>query len=117
MPTYEYRCEACGHEFEKFQSITADPIKQCPKCGKKKCKRLIGIGAGLIFKGSGFYITDYRSDGYKSAAKSESPSASSASSTSSSSTASTPSEPASKGKSEPSAAPATKSPAPAKSRK
>ncbi len=71
MPTYEYRCEACGHEFEKFQSITAEPIKKCPICGKNRCKRLIGIGAGLIFKGSGFYITDYRSSGYKERAKAE----------------------------------------------
>jgi putative FmdB family regulatory protein len=72
MPTYEYRCEACGNKFEKFQSITAAPIRKCPKCGKNKVRRLIGTGAGLIFKGSGFYITDYRSDSYKNAAKSES---------------------------------------------
>lgn len=72
MPTYEYKCDACGHEFEKFQSITAPPVKTCPKCGKKKVRRLIGTGAGLIFKGSGFYITDYRSDSYKEKAKSES---------------------------------------------
>ena len=65
MPTYEYKCEACGHKFERFQSITADPIKQCPQCKKNKVKRLISGGAGLIFKGSGFYITDYRSEGYK----------------------------------------------------
>jgi putative FmdB family regulatory protein len=72
MPTYEYKCTACGHKFEKFQSITADPIKKCPECGKKKVERLIGTGAGLIFKGSGFYITDYRSEGYKEKAKAES---------------------------------------------
>jgi putative FmdB family regulatory protein len=69
MPTYEYKCQACGHEFEQFQSITAAPIKRCPHCGKNKVKRLISAGAGLIFKGSGFYITDYRSDAYKKAAK------------------------------------------------
>src|SRR6478672_8977534 len=69
MPTYEYKCAACGHKFEKFQSITAAPIKKCPGCGKNKAKRLIGTGAGLIFKGSGFYITDYRSEKYKEAAK------------------------------------------------
>jgi putative FmdB family regulatory protein len=71
MPTYEYKCEACGNEFEQFQSITAAPTKKCPKCGKNKVKRLISTGAGLIFKGSGFYITDYRSEGYKSAEKSD----------------------------------------------
>lgn len=73
MPTYEYQCSACGHAFEKFHSITAAPIKVCPECKKKTVKRLIGTGAGLIFKGSGFYITDYRSDSYKSAAKSDQP--------------------------------------------
>jgi putative FmdB family regulatory protein len=76
MPTYEYKCEACGFEFEKFQSITAAPIKKCPKCGKNRVKRLIGTGAGLIFKGGGFYITDYRSEAYKSAAKADSGAAS-----------------------------------------
>jgi len=71
MPTYGYRCSSCGHEFERFQSITAEPIKRCPECGKAKVKRLLGTGAGLIFKGSGFYITDYRSEGYKNAAKAD----------------------------------------------
>jgi putative FmdB family regulatory protein len=65
MPTYEYKCEACGHAFEKMQSMTAPAIRKCPACGKNKVKRLIGTGAGLIFKGSGFYITDYRSEAYK----------------------------------------------------
>jgi putative FmdB family regulatory protein len=73
MPTYEYKCEACGHAFEKFQSMTSAPIRKCPNCGKLKVKRLIGTGAGLIFKGSGFYITDYRSDAYKKDAKGETP--------------------------------------------
>jgi len=59
MPTYEYRCEECQHEFEKFQSMMEEPVKKCPVCGGK-VKRLIGSGAGLIFKGSGFYITDYK---------------------------------------------------------
>src|SRR5688500_7961300 len=72
MPTYEYQCDACGHKFEKFQSIKADPIRACPQCRKNKVRRLISTGAGLIFKGSGFYITDYRSDAYKEKAKSES---------------------------------------------
>ena len=71
MPTYEYKCSNCGHAFEKFQSITAAPIKKCPECGKNAVKRLIGTGAGLIFKGSGFYITDYRSEGYKESAKAD----------------------------------------------
>jgi putative FmdB family regulatory protein len=79
MPTYEYECAKCKKTFEAFQSMKDDSFKTCPKdkCrmktwGKGKVKRLIGAGAGLIFKGSGFYITDYRSEGYKSAAKSDS---------------------------------------------
>lgn len=71
MPTYEYACSACGHRFEEFQSITAKPLTKCPKCKKNKVQRLISGGAGFLFKGSGFYITDYRSDSYKSAAKAE----------------------------------------------
>ena len=65
MPTYDYECSACGHEFEVFQNISADVLTKCPECGKKKLKRLFGAGAGIIFKGSGFYQTDYRSDSYK----------------------------------------------------
>ena len=68
MPTYEYKCLACDNRFERFQGITAPAIEECPECSGK-VKRLIGAGAGLIFKGSGFYITDYRSDGYKESAK------------------------------------------------
>lgn len=60
MPTYEYACSKCGHTFEQFQSMRDAPLTQCPKCKKKGLKRLIGGGAGLIFKGSGFYITDYK---------------------------------------------------------
>mgnify|MGYP006308984777 CR=1 FL=1 len=71
MPTYDYECEACGHTFEKFQSITAPAVKKCPRCKKLKVRRLIGTGAGIIFKGSGFYQTDYRSDSYRKAAKAE----------------------------------------------
>lgn len=71
MPTYEYKCDACGHAFEQFQQITAAPVKKCPKCGKSKVRRLISAGGGMIFKGSGFYITDYRSDGYQNAAKAD----------------------------------------------
>lgn len=71
MPTYEYICNACGHAFEKFQSMTAAPIKRCPKCGKNKAERKISGGAGFIFKGGGFYETDYRSEGYKKAAEAD----------------------------------------------
>ncbi len=76
MPTYDYRCNACSHEFEEFQSMTAKPLKTCPECGEKSLQRLIGTGAGLIFKGSGFYETDYRSESYKKAAKAEADSSS-----------------------------------------
>lgn len=76
MPTYDYECAACGHAFEEFQSITAKPLKTCPACKKRKLQRLIGTGAGVIFKGSGFYETDYRSDSYKQAAKKDSEGAS-----------------------------------------
>ncbi len=70
MPTYDYKCTECGHEFELFQSMTDEPVKTCPIC-RGKVERLIGGGAGLIFKGSGFYTTDYRSDSYKKSAKAE----------------------------------------------
>ena len=71
MPTYEYVCNNCQHEFEQFQSMKARPIRKCPECGKLSVQRLIGAGAGIIFKGSGFYQTDYRSEGYKKDAESE----------------------------------------------
>jgi putative FmdB family regulatory protein len=71
MPTYAYVCQNCGHKFEQFQSITAKPLQKCPRCGKRRLKRLIGSGAGIIFKGSGFYETDYRSESYTKAAKEE----------------------------------------------
>jgi putative FmdB family regulatory protein len=63
MPTYDYECQACGHAWELFQSMKDDPVKSCPKCKKRKAKRLMGLGAGLIFKGSGFYETDYKRAG------------------------------------------------------
>ena len=71
MPTYDYACDACEHKWEEFHSMTAKPTKKCPKCGKLKAKRLISAGAGLIFKGSGFYLTDYRSDSYKKSAEAD----------------------------------------------
>jgi len=72
MPTYDYRCEACGHELELFQKISEAPKKKCPACKKSRLKRMIGGGAGFLFKGSGFYLTDYRSDSYKKAAQADS---------------------------------------------
>jgi putative FmdB family regulatory protein len=84
MPTYEYVCEKCGHQFEKFQPMAARPLATCPedlcpkkRWGKGKVKKMISSGAGLIFKGSGFYITDYRSEKYKESAKKDAPAASS----------------------------------------
>ena len=71
MPTYEYKCSNCDHLMEVFQSITASPKKKCPECGKLKLQRLLGIGAGIIFKGAGFYETDYRSESDKKGAESE----------------------------------------------
>jgi putative FmdB family regulatory protein len=73
MPTYDYECDACGHTFELFQGIN-DPVKKkCPECGKPKLRRLFGTGAAVVFKGSGFYQTDYRSDSYKKAAEKDKP--------------------------------------------
>jgi putative FmdB family regulatory protein len=71
MPTYEYHCDGCEHHFDEFQSINDKPLKKCPECGKAKLRRVFGAGAAIIFKGSGFYQTDYRSDSYKQAAKAE----------------------------------------------
>ena len=109
MPTYEYTCEKCGHRFEKFQRISAAPLTICPeelcarkRWGKGKVKRVIGAGAGLIFKGSGFYTTDYRSEKYKEAAKKEAAPAS---------TPGAPSKPASGGESKPAPAKPAKAPA------
>lgn len=92
MPTYEYVCAKCGYEFEKFQSMKDKPLTTCPECVRKKrgrglVKRKLSGGAGLIFKGSGFYITDYRSEGYKQAAKKDSEASKPAASTDSKSAA------------------------------
>lgn len=73
MPTYDYKCSACEHAWEEFQSIKAAPTQKCPACGKKKAQRQIGGGAGLIFRGSGFYLTDYRSEAYKKSAAADKP--------------------------------------------
>ncbi len=72
MPTYDYLCDSCGHKFELFQSIKDNPIRKCPQCKKLKLRRLFGTGAALVFKGSGFYQTDYRSESYKKAAQADS---------------------------------------------
>jgi len=71
MPTYDYRCNGCEHEFELFQSMSAGVKKKCPECGKLKLERLIGIGSAVMFKGSGFYETDYRSESYKQGAEAD----------------------------------------------
>jgi len=72
MPTYAYRCKSCGHEFEEFQKISDEPIRICPKCKKESVVRIIGSGAGLVFKGSGFYLTDYKKSSTSSAGPSSS---------------------------------------------
>ena len=71
MPTYDYECRGCGHRWELFQQMKDNPKRKCPECGRLRAKRLIGPGAGIIFKGSGFYQTDYRSQSYKDAAKAD----------------------------------------------
>jgi putative FmdB family regulatory protein len=73
MPTYDYICDACQHAWELFQKITDEPVKKCPQCGKKKAVRQFGTGAAIMFKGSGFYETDYRSDAYKKSAEADKP--------------------------------------------
>jgi putative FmdB family regulatory protein len=94
MPTYDYECPKCGL-FEYFQSMKDEPLKKCPECGAK-VRRLIGTGGGLIFKGSGFYITDYRSDDYKRKSREESSTTTTAKSSSSSKQESKPDKPAAK---------------------
>lgn len=79
MPTYDYKCDKCDHTWELFQSITADPVKTCPECKSRRARRVIGPGAGILFKGSGFYQTDYRSDSYKKGAEADKKAQSSAS--------------------------------------
>ncbi|MCP4633541.1 MAG: zinc ribbon domain-containing protein [candidate division Zixibacteria bacterium] len=98
MPTYEYKCDACGNKFEEFQKMTDDPLTDCPICNTKgKARRLISAGAGLLFKGSGFYITDHRSSDYKKAVDAEkSSSLSSSSKTTSTKKTETISKPAAK---------------------
>ena len=73
MPTYDYECDACGHKFEHFQSMKDDALTKCPECKKKKLRRLFGAGAAVVFKGTGFYQTDYRSEAYKKDAAADKP--------------------------------------------
>ena len=94
MPTYDYICDSCGHEFEAYESIKSDPQRLCPACAKESLRRKIGPGAAILFKGSGFYQTDYRSDSYKSAAKADKPPDAAKSDSSSSSSTKTESSPA-----------------------
>lgn len=102
MPTYDYICDSCNHEFEAFESIKADAQTVCPECQANTLRRKIGAGAAILFKGSGFYQTDYRSDSYKARAKADKPpeskpADSSSSTSSTSTTAKTESKPASSG--------------------
>jgi putative FmdB family regulatory protein len=114
MPTYDYKCKSCGHTWELFQSMSAKPEKVCPSCGKKTAERLIGTGAALLFKGSGFYQTDYRSEGYKKSAEADKKAGTGGDSGGDSKTAAKPAEPkpaadaASKPKAEPKPAPKPK---------
>ncbi len=95
MPTYDYICDACAHEFEAFESIKADPQTVCPTCHEAKLRRKIGAGAAILFKGSGFYQTDYRSDSYKRGAAADKPTETKPSDTSSSSSKSDSAKPSS----------------------
>lgn len=106
MPTYDYECDACGHKFELFQQISESPKKKCPQCSKSKLRRLFGTGAALVFKGSGFYQTDYRSESYKKAAAADSKSSDSGSSSGSADAKTTTSNPDSAAKSDAKASPA-----------
>jgi putative FmdB family regulatory protein len=90
MPTYDYICDQCGHEFEAFESIKADPQTVCPACSETKLRRKIGAGAAILFKGSGFYQTDYRSESYKKSAQADKPADSSSSTSTSASGSSSP---------------------------
>jgi putative FmdB family regulatory protein len=116
MPTYEYVCDACGYGFERFQSITDKTMRKCPECGKRKLRRLIGAGGGIIFRGAGFYETDYRSDSYKAAAGQDRDSAAS-SAGSSSSKSSAKSKPSDSAKADSAAKPDSSKPASGKSSK
>jgi putative FmdB family regulatory protein len=101
MPTYDYECQACGYQMELFQGINDPVLEKCPKCKKKKLKRLFGAGGAIVFKGSGFYQTDYRSESYKSAAAADKPAESSGASESKSDAKKSEAKPAAKSESKP----------------
>lgn len=105
MPTYDYQCDGCGHRFEEMQSFKDDPLKVCPQCHQEQLRRLFGTGAAILFKGSGFYETDYRSDSYKKAAKADVPATSPPASNGSSGSTSTPAAPPAKTAAKPSSTP------------
>ena len=117
MPTYDYECDACGHEFELFQSITEPVQKKCPKCGKLKLRRLFGTGAAVVFKGSGFYQTDYRSESYKKGAEKDKPASESKSDSKSESKSESKSDSKSESKSSSESKPAAKSESKGESKK
>lgn len=117
MPTYDYECDACGYKQEVFQNISDPLLEKCPKCKKKKFRRLFGAGGGVIFKGSGFYTTDYRGDSYTKAAAADKPSESSSSSSSSSDSSSSKSEAKPAAKSDSSSASSASSSSPSKAPK
>jgi putative FmdB family regulatory protein len=116
MPTYDYECDACGHAFEQYQGINDPKLKKCPECGKLKLRRLLGTGAAIMFKGSGFYQTDYRSESYKKSAAADKPASDSASAGDSTNKSTEPkaSEPTSAKSSEPTKSEATPKPKPKK---
>lgn len=111
MPTYDYICSACKAHVEIFQKITDEPVRKCPSCGKKKLERQLGTGAAIVFKGSGFYQTDYRSDSYRKAAESDQKPSASTPAADSSSASSSGSPPPSESKSSTTPAPSTSRPA------
>ncbi|HYE60430.1 MAG TPA: zinc ribbon domain-containing protein [Phycisphaerales bacterium] len=119
MPTYEYKCNACKKKMEIFQSIKEDPKRKCPECGKNALERLIGTGGAIIFKGSGFYQTDYRSESYKKAAEADKPaeSTSSDAKADSKTEAKTDANPQTKAESKPVSEPKAKADKPAKAEK
>lgn len=105
MPTYDYQCDGCGHRFEEMQSFKDEPLKVCPQCHQEQLRRLFGTGAAILFKGSGFYETDYRSDSYKQAAKADTETAAKPASTGTNGSAAAPAATPAKTEAKPSSTP------------